>query len=74
MSELTVRGLMSVLKELIKERGNEVYDYKIIIGDDEELNGIHTAYFAQGLSEKDVEDFSDVDWHKELSTKSILIS
>ena len=76
MGELTVKAFLSILKELVKERGNEVYDYKIVIGDDEELNGVHQSYFCQGLTDKDVKNFKECgcDYHNELNTKVILIS
>lgn len=74
MNELTVKELMNVIKALIKEKGKEVLNYKIIIGDDEELNGIHQAYYCQGITDQDVKDFKYCDYNNELNTKTILIS
>ena len=36
MNELTVKELMGIINALIKEKGKEVLNYKIVIGDDEE--------------------------------------
>lgn len=43
MAKLTVGALKEILKEFPD-------DLPIILGDDEELNGIHCAYFAQKFS------------------------
>ena len=53
MNELTVKELMGIINALIKEKGKEVLNYKIVIGDDEELNGVHQAYYCQDITNKD---------------------
>lgn len=50
MSRLTFRDLISCITQIQKENNLtnlELADLPIIIGDDEELNGVHEAYFMQ---------------------------
>ena len=51
MEKLTVGKLKQILAT--------VPDNQIVyLGDDEELNGIHLAFFAQEMSERDMKEFS----------------
>lgn len=74
MNELTVKELMGIINALIKEKGKEVLNYKIVIGDDEELNGVHQAYYCQDITKKDIDDFEYCNYNNDLDTKTILIS
>lgn len=51
MEVLTVGTLKKILKDMPD-------DLVIYLGDDEELNGIHEAYFAQEISKDEAEGFS----------------
>lgn len=53
MKQLTVGALKTLLEEVPD-------DLPICIGDDEELNGIHGAYFAQSLAGEDREAYADL--------------
>ena len=53
MGQLTV-GVLKTLLEKVPD------DLLICIGDDEELNGIHGAYFAQSLVGEDREPYADL--------------
>lgn len=53
MKQLTV-GTLKALLEKVPD------DLLICIGDDEELNGIHGAYFAQSLAGEDGEAYADL--------------
>ena len=53
MPQLTVGALKTLLEEVPD-------DLLICIGDDEELNGIHGAYFAQSLAGEDREAYADL--------------
>lgn len=53
MNQLTVGALKTLLKDIPD-------DLLVYIGDDEELNGMHGAYFAQRLDEEDRESYVDL--------------
>lgn len=53
MKQLTV-GALKTLLEGVPD------DLLVCIGDDEELNGIHGAYFAQRIDEEDRESYQDL--------------
>ena len=74
MNELTVKELRGIINALIKEKGKEVLNYKIVIGDDEELTGLHQAYYCQDITKKDIAHFEYRDYNNDLDTKTILIS
>lgn len=83
MKQLTMGTLLQLVKEL-KESGmsaKEISNLKIYIGDDDELNGIHSAWYSQLLDPNDAEDEGFVDLinenhnnNKLLNEKAILIS
>ena len=51
MSQLTIKQL----KESIKGLPDNTIIY---IGDDEELNGIHEAYYSQDITDEEVDSYS----------------
>ena len=53
MEQLTVGKLKTLLKEVPD-------NLLVCIGDDEELNGIHGAYFAQRIDGGDRESYQDL--------------
>lgn len=82
MKQLTL-GTILELVNLLKKEGmteKEIMNLPIYIGNDEELNGIHTAWYAQSIdSEKEndmnfIELIKDDSSNVELKGKAILIS
>ena len=60
MKQLTLKAVMEVISEL-KAAGysvKEIANMPIYIGDDDELNGIHTAWYVN-LIDKDNENDAD---------------
>ena len=58
MNQLTVGTLLAVIKGL-KESGmsaKEISALPIYIGRDDELNGIHTAWYGQAISSENEDD------------------
>ncbi len=51
MKQLTVEMLWEVIKDLPPST-------VIYLGDDEELNGIHPAFFAQEIADEEVDTYS----------------
>ena len=78
MGQLTLDKIFEVCMEL-KRKGEDLSQYQVYLGDDDELNGIHTGWYVNVLStEKDDEDFIGLineDRHnEEFRGKGILIS
>ena len=82
MKQLTLGVILQLASELKKEgmTTKEITELPIYIGNDDELNGIHTAWYIQPIdpdNENDV-DFVELineDYHNiEIKSKSILIS
>lgn len=70
MKVLTFRNLLSGIIQLQKEHNLtdlELADIPIIIGDDEELNGVHEAYFIQAVNTKEAKGYT---W-KDLEEKKV---
>ena len=64
MKNITMGDIMD-LAEYLKSEGMKEKDIQkmpVYLGDDEELNGIHTAYFVQMLDAKnpDDEDYAEL--------------
>lgn len=60
MKQLTLKAIMEVISEL-KAAGytaKEIADMPVYIGDDDELNGIHTAWYVN-IIDKDNENDAD---------------
>lgn len=83
MKQLTMKQLKELRKELKKQgmTEKEIDNLPIYIGDDDELNGIHTGWFAQLVVQgKDKDDDMFVELIKEntqnipFKSKAILIS
>lgn len=58
MNQLTIGTVLAVIKEL-KESGmstKEISALPIYIGRDDELNGIHTAWYGQVISSDNADD------------------
>ena len=82
MKQLTLKAVMEVISEL-KAAGysaKEIADMPIYIGDDDELNGIHTAWYAQVIDKDNENDADFVELINEdccniaINGKAILIS
>lgn len=81
IGQLTVKDL---LKRLLEIKGNltdeEFNNLPIYLGDDDELNGIHCAWYVNGIdaNDEDDEDFvemiNDRGGNNELIGKGVLIS
>lgn len=59
MDNLTVGTILKRIKELKKEKGltdKQISEIPVFIGDDDELNGIHTAWYAQGIEKSNPDD------------------
>ena len=70
MKVLTFRDLLNGIVKLQKEHklsDMELADIPIILGDDEELNGVHEAYFIQGVDTKEAKGYT---W-KDLEEKKV---
>lgn len=82
MSQLKFGDLMVFAKQLQKEgmKLGEIYELPIYLGQDDELNGIHTAWYTNLVDPSNPEDADFVelineDSHNiELDGKAILIS
>lgn len=79
MQQLRFKDLAKLFEELKKKYTiEEIMEMPIYIGDDDELNGVHTAWFCEEIN-KDKEDpiniliNRDVN-NKPLKDKAILIS
>ena len=82
MKQLTMGAILQLVSNLKKEgmTTKEIIELPIYLGNDDELNGIHTAWYVQPI-DPDKEDDSDFvelineDHHNiEIKGKSILIS
>ena len=82
MKQLKVKDIFVLINQL-KQAGmttEEIAAMPIYIGDDDELNGIHTAWYANFLDPNDpdeapvVEMINDTYGNEPIKAKSILIS
>ena len=82
MKQLTLGAVLQLTSKLQKEGMTikEITELPVYIGNDDELNGIHTAWYVQPIdpSKEDDADFIELineDYHNiEIKGKSILIS
>lgn len=82
MKQLKVGDIMYFIKQLQKEGMNlgEIYELPIYLGDDDELNGIHCAWYANLVNPNNPEDADLVEMINEdrcnitIEGKAILIS
>ena len=58
MKQLTLEAIMMVIGELRRAgySSREIAEMPIYIGDDDELNGIHTAWYAQVIDKENEND------------------
>ena len=59
MDNLTIGDILKKVKEIKEEKGltdKEISEIPVFIGDDDELNGIHTAWFAQKIERANSDD------------------
>ena len=81
MSQLTLKNIYDLANKLLK-KGEDLSQYPIYIGDDDELNGIHCGWYTNILDVNDKEESNqdlinmiNEDYHcTELKNKGILIS
>ena len=83
IGQLTVKDLLERLLEIKKKYGltdAELNNLPIYLGDDDELNGIHCAWYVNGIDANDEEDedivemINDRRGNNELINKGVLIS
>lgn len=82
MEQLTLGDILDISKTLTANgmTEEEMRDMPIYIGDDEELNGIHTAWYRDVIDSEDpnseyyIELIEDSSHSAELNGKAILIS
>lgn len=55
MNQLTLKDIYEVANEL-KENGEDLSKYPVYLGNDDELNGIHTGWYANILDANDAEE------------------
>lgn len=82
MRQCTLGNILAVVSEL-KNQGmsiKEISDLPVYIGDDDELNGIHCAWYAQTVDQNNEDDADLVEMinersgNFEIKGKAILIS
>ena len=79
MKQLMASDLATLLGTLYK-KGEDLTKIPVYIGDDDELNGIHTAWFCQKVEEKQDEDIyyikmiNETNCNVPFKKKAILIS
>ena len=78
MEQLKASDLVELLGKLI-ENGEDLTKIPVYIGDDDELNGIHTAWFCQKVVEKEedmyyIEMINENGCNVPFKKKAILIS
>lgn len=60
MDQLKFKDLVQLFEELKKRHSvEEILEMAIYIGDDDELNGIHCAWFCEELNNKDEDEDSE---------------
>ena len=62
MSQLKMGDIATFIQELVNEGMSlkEIYELPIYIGDDDELNGIHCAWYTNLVDANDTEDEDNV--------------
>ena len=85
-TQLTVKQILEIISTLQKQGMSllEIYKLPIYIGDDEELNGIHSAWYINLIDANNKEDIDNMEfvnlinqdsYHNcELKDKAIVIS
>lgn len=57
MQSLTLEELYLFVVKARKKYGEKSKEIPVVLGDDEELNGVHGAFFAQAISPKEASQF-----------------
>lgn len=74
METLKLKEIVDLYEEIKKDKGQQVADnMPIILGDDEELNGTHQAYYAEKVKPKDP-DYYGIYGLEDIKEEIILIS
>lgn len=82
MKQLKLGDIMDLV-QFLKDKGmntGEIYKMPVYLGDDEELNGIHMAFFVQPIDSDNAEDDDYIELINELPAnialegKGVLIS
>lgn len=79
MNQLTLESIYSLAIKLIK-KGEDISQYPIYLGNDDELNGIHCGWYVNMLDVKDADSKDFIEMINEdrccieLKDKGILIS
>lgn len=81
MKQLMLNDIYEMCLDL-KRKGYDLKDLPVYLGDDEELNGIHTAWYNEFIDSKEdneevqfvVDMINDTTGNIKLSDKGILIS
>lgn len=55
MNQLTLKDIYNVAKKLL-EKGDDLSKYPVYLGNDDELNGIHTGWYINILDANDAEE------------------
>ena len=82
MEQLTIKDIFNLVKQLQKSGMSikEIASMPIYIGDDDELNGVHTAWYVNTVDPNNEDDADLVEFiednygNRPLEGKSILIS
>ena len=62
MKQIKVKNILALLDQLKKQgmSEKEIGELAVYIGDDEEMNGIHTAYYCQKIDEINDAEFVEL--------------
>ena len=52
MKVLKAGDILKILNNLKEKYGNKLLEAPVVLGDDEELNGVHSAFFCQEIDTK----------------------
>lgn len=80
MGQLQIRDLEELIENLKKKYPNDYKNITIYIGDDEELNGVHSANWCEEINENDetdediIEMINDNAGDIKFNKKAVLIS
>lgn len=63
-TQLTVKRILEVISMLQKQGMSllEIYKLPVYIGDDEELNGIHSAWYINSIDANNKEDINNMEF------------
>ena len=63
MEQLKVKDIINTIERLRKKgmKFDKIMELPVFIGDDDELNGIHCAWYCETLNKKDEDDQGVID-------------